>query len=251
MIRTRLLAMSAAWVVLVTPVISAQETPGVPARDLSRYREFQLGMSLVTVAQQADITAEARVIHRRPELIQDLMWLPAPSRVPGALTQGDSARKVLFSFYNDQLFRIVVTYDRERTEGLTAEDMVEAISATYGVPMLPVTRNRPSSAPAANASDKLLAYWEDSHCSLSLFQSSYLSAFGVVVLSKQLDTLARVATVEAILLDEQEAPQREIERQQNQTEESRVKQETARTSEQSDFSPLTRQLCVREVCQEE
>jgi hypothetical protein len=229
--------MSAAWVVLVTPVISAQETPGVSARDLSRYREFQLGMSLVTVAQQADITAEARVIHRRPELLQDLMWLPAPSRVPGAMTQGDSARKVLLSFYNDQLFRIVVTYDRDRTEGLTAEDMVEAISATYGLPMLPVIRNRSSSAPDANASDKLLAYWEDSQSSLSLFQSSYLSAFGLMVLSKRLDTLARVATVEAILLDEREAPQREIERQQNQTEESRVKQETARRVNKATFRP--------------
>jgi hypothetical protein len=237
MIRTCLLAMSAAWVVLVTPVISAQETPGASARDLSRYREFQLGMSLVTVAQQADITAEARVIHRRPELLQDLMWLPAPSRVPGAMTQGDSARKVLLSFYNDQLFRIVVTYDRDRTEGLTAEDMVEAISATYGLPMLPVIRNKSSSAPDGNASDKLLAYWEDSQSSLSLFQSSYLSAFGLVVLSKRLDTLARVATVEAILLDEQEAPQREIERQQNQTEESRVKQETARRVNKATFRP--------------
>jgi hypothetical protein len=237
MIRTRLLAMSAAWVVLVTPVPSAQETLGAPPNDLSRYRQFQLGMSLVTVAQQADISAEARIIHRRPELIQDLMWLPAPAHVPGALTQGDSARKVLFSFYNDQLFRIVVTYDRGRTEGLTAEDMVEAMSATYGLPMLPVTRNRPSSAPAANASDKLLAYWEDSHCSLSLFQSSYLSAFGLVVLSKRLDTLARVATVEAILLDEQEAPLREIERRQNQTDESRMKQETARRVNRATFRP--------------
>ena len=236
MTRTRLLAISAAFVVLVTPVIRAQETPGVSAQDLSRYRQFQLGMSLVTVARQADISAEARVIHRRPELIQDLMWLPAPSHVPGASTQGDSARKVLFSFYNDQLFRIVVTYDRERTEGLTAEDMVEAISATYGPPMVPVTR-KPTSAPAAIASDKLLAYWEDSHCSLSLFQSSYLSAFGLVVLSKRLDTLARVATVEAILLDEQEAPQREIERQQNQTEETRVKHETARRVNKATFRP--------------
>jgi len=237
MIRTRLLGISAACVVLVTPVMGTQETPGVSAHDLSRYREFQLGMRLATVAQYADITAEARVIHRRPELLQDLMWLPAPSRVPGAATPGDSARKVLFSFYNDQLFRIVVTYDRERTEGLTAEDMVEAISATYGIPMLPMTGKRSSSAPAANASDKLLSYWEDPHSSLSLFQSSYLSAFGLVVLSKRLDTLARVATVEAILLDEQEAPQREIERQQNQTAESRVKQETARRVNKATFRP--------------
>jgi len=237
MTRTLLLAISAAFVVLVTPVIRAQATPGVSGQDLSKYRQFQLGMSLATVAGQADISAEARVIHRRPELIQDLMWLPAPSHVPGASTQGDSARKVLFSFYNDQLFRIVVTYDRERTEGLTAEDMVEAISATYGPPMVPVTGNKPTSAPAGVASDKLLAYWEDSHYSLSLFQSSYLSAFGLVVLSKPLDTLARVATVEAILLDEQEAPQREIERQQSQTEESRVKHETARRVNKATFRP--------------
>jgi hypothetical protein len=57
------------------------------------------------------------------------------------------------------------------------------------------------------------------------------------VLSKQLDTLARVANVEAILLDEQEAPQREIERQQNQTEENRVKQETARRVNKATFRP--------------
>jgi hypothetical protein len=238
MIRLRLLAaISAASVVMAMPLLGAHEASPRPAHDLSKYREFHLGMSLITVAQRADITAEARVIHRRPELIQDLMWLPAPSRVPGASTQGDSARQLLFSFYNDQLFRIVVTYDRERTEGLTADDVIEAISATYGIPMLPVTGNRPSSAPAAKATDKLLAHWEDSNASLSLFQSSYLSAFGLVVLSKRLDTLARVAAVEAILLDEQEAPQREIERQQNQTAESRVKQQTARRVNKATFRP--------------
>jgi hypothetical protein len=237
MIRIRLLAViAAASVAIATPLIGAHEASSRRALDLSRYREFHLGMSLGTVAQRADITAEARVIHRRPELIQDLMWLPAPSRAPGALTQGDSARQVLFSFYNDQLYRIVVTYDRERTEGLTADDLIEVISATYGIPMLPVTRNQPS-APAAKATDKLLAYWEDPNASLSLFQSSYLSAFGLVVLSKRLDTLARVAAVEAILLDEQEAPQREIERQQNQTPESRVKQQTARRLNKATFRP--------------
>jgi hypothetical protein len=30
-----------------------------------------------------------------------------------------SVRVVLFSFYDDQLYQIVVTYDRERMEGLT------------------------------------------------------------------------------------------------------------------------------------
>ena len=65
-----ILAMSIAWVVISSSVISAQ--------DLSNYREFQLGMSVVTVARHAGITAEPRVLHRRPELIQELMWQPPP-----------------------------------------------------------------------------------------------------------------------------------------------------------------------------
>jgi hypothetical protein len=235
--RIRALAVFVACTAIAAPVISAQVTPGASPRDLSKYREFQLGMRVSAVAQQAAITAEARVLHRRPELIQELMWLPGPSSVAGADAQGDSARKVLFSFYNDQLFRIVVTYDRGRTEGMTPEDVVEAISTTYGLPMLPATRKTSSLASASNGTDKLLAYWEDSHSSLSLFRSSYLSAFGLVVLSKRLDALARVATVEAILLDEHEAPQREIERQQNQTDEARVKQETDRRLNKATFRP--------------
>jgi hypothetical protein len=50
----------------------------------------------------------------------------------------------------------------------------------------------------------------------------------MLVFSKQLDALARAAIVEAIRLDEQEAPQREIERQKKQDEENRAVQEKAR-----------------------
>jgi hypothetical protein len=234
--RAHLLAMLAASAVLVTPVSSAQETL-LSAQVLSSYREFHLGASLDAVALQAGVIPEVRALHRRPEPIQELMWLPALSRVPLALDRADSARKMLFSFYNDQLFQIVVTYDREKTEGLTAGDMVEAISGIYGLPMLPATRSRASIARARNASDTLVAYWEDSQASLSLFRSSSLPAFGVVVLSKRLDTAARVATVETVLLHEQVAPQRETERQQNHTDESRLKQETARRANKATFRP--------------
>ena len=43
---------------------------------------------------------------------------------------------VQFSFYDDQLYQVVVSYDRERMEGLTDADVVESLSATYGVPLL-------------------------------------------------------------------------------------------------------------------
>jgi hypothetical protein len=217
--------MSIAWVVMSSPVLSAQ--------DLSRYREFHLGMSLTAVAQRAGITSEGRVLlHERLGLIQELMWLPPP----GSSRQGDSARKVLFSGYNGQLFRMVIAYAPSRTEGLTAEDMIEALSAEYGLAMLPATEITPSLSGVLNDGEKLLASWENSQYSVNLFRSSYASRFGLVMFSKQVDAVGRTASVKAIRLDE-ESPQRELERQQKQTEESRVRQEKARGVNKATFQP--------------
>ena len=53
--------------------------------------------------------------------------------------------------------------------------------------------------------------------------------------SKRLDGLARTAIVEAIQLDEQEAPQREIDRQKKQDGENRAAQEQARLVNKANF----------------
>ena len=45
--------------------------------------------------------------------------------------------KIRFPFELGQLFRIAVSYEWERTEGLTAEDMIDVLSATYGPATLP------------------------------------------------------------------------------------------------------------------
>jgi hypothetical protein len=45
---------------------------------------------------------------------------------------------VLFSFYDGELFRIAINYDRHETEGLTADDFIAAISATYGTAERPI-----------------------------------------------------------------------------------------------------------------
>ena len=223
---TRILATSIAWVLISAPVTSAQ--------DLSKYREFQLGTSLVAVARQAGMAPEPRVLQQRPALIQELMWQPSPMR--GSSPQGDSVKKVLFSFYNGQLFRIIVSYDRERTAGLTGVDMAEAISAKYGLAMLPATQLMPLLAPVSAGTD-ILARWGDSQYSVHLFRSSYQATFGLVMFSRPLDVLARAATVEAARLDEQEAPQRELDRQQKQTEDDRVSQATVRRVNRAAFRP--------------
>ena len=82
-----------------------------------------------------------------------------------------------------------------------------------------------------------MARWEDSQYSFNLFRSSYQPSFGMLVFSKRIDTLAQAAIGEAIRLDEQEAPQREIERQRKQEEENRAAQEKARLANRVGFRP--------------
>src|ERR1051326_5106201 len=110
-------------------------TPVLRAGDLSRYREFQLGMNLLAVEGQTQMkTSEVKMVHQRPAIIQDLEWRP---RNFSRFAESDPLKDVLLSFYNSQLFRIVANYDRYRTEGMTDEDMIDAISATYGAAAKP------------------------------------------------------------------------------------------------------------------
>ena len=227
MVITRILAVSIAWTVMAT-------TPASSAIDLSKYRVFEFGSSLANVARQAGISAEPRVVHQRPEIIQELMWLPASGAPSDGA--GDSVRKVIFTFYNDQLSRIVVSYDRERTQGLTSEDLVEAVSAMYGVSTTLAEGITFQVMPPATQ-EKFVAQWEDPQYSVTLFRSSYLSTFGLVLLSKRLDGLARVASAEAILQDDREAPEREVERQRTLTAENRMSQDAARRTNKAIFKP--------------
>ena len=108
MVTARSLAVSIFCGLLWTPLIYAQ--------DLSRYREFQLGMNLLAVANQIDVRpSEVRVVHRRPAVIQELEWWPQHSLA--ASSEANSVNEVLFSFYNGELFRMVISYDRDRTKG--------------------------------------------------------------------------------------------------------------------------------------
>jgi hypothetical protein len=224
-VSARILALSFSWVVMSAPLLSAQ--------DLSKYREFQLGMSLATAAQQPGITPEARVPHQHAELIRELTWQPLRSFVTSP--PGDSVRKVLLSFYNDQLFRIAVSYEWERTEGLTVEDMIDGLSATYGPTTLPNPDLIPLLSRVPTDSDKILAHWEDAQYSLNLVRPPYASTFGLVMLSKRLDASARAATVHSLWLDDQEASTRAIERKRSEEHADHARQEQVRVRNKATF----------------
>jgi hypothetical protein len=127
MMTGRRLAIGALGFLLSTQLLHGQALP--------HYRDFQLGGNLASVSALARVAvSEAKVIHQRPAVIQDLQWrLPYSTNAATGLS-ADPVQQIVFSFYNDQLFRLVIDYDHNRTEGMTDADMIEAIWSAYGSP---------------------------------------------------------------------------------------------------------------------
>jgi len=209
--------------------------PGLHAGDFSHYRGLQFGMSLAAAAKEAGTqAADAKLVHKRPALIQELEWQPRPSALVDP-AKADPVKQGLLYFVNGELFRIIVTYDRYRIEGMTANDVIEGISATYG----PATKPTVEIAFHSNYAEaaKVLARWEDPEYSYNLVRTGDESSYAMVLYSKRLDAIAQTAMVEAVRLDEQEAPQREIDKQKDQEEADRLVREKARSLNKPNFRP--------------
>jgi hypothetical protein len=185
--------------------------PSIYAQDLSKYRNFSFGMSMAGVSKQVDMTAtELQLIHQRPARIEELAWYPPqPS---DASHPAEPVEKILFSFDDGALYRMLVTYDSSATKGLTDQDMIRVISAKYGVTTSPVTIVNFPTNQSYGATEKVIARWEDGQYSLNLFRSSMSETFAIVMFNKRLDAQAGVSIAESVQLERQEAPQREAAR---------------------------------------
>src|SRR2546422_3601519 len=108
MIRSRTLVTSLLFGALFSSLGTAQ--------DLSKYRDFQFGMSLESVAKQINMNASAaKTTHRRPAVIQTLQWDQLSYSDPAGKDR--SFRSIRFDFYNAQLSKMIVKYDPVQTEG--------------------------------------------------------------------------------------------------------------------------------------
>lgn len=198
-------------------------------QDLSQYRNFSFGMSLAEVSKQVDLKPlHTKLIHERPAVIQELTWWPRDSS--GSSLPAEPIWQVLFTFYNGELYRILVTYDRRATEGLTTEDMVEAISAKYGAATRPDVEISFPTNELYNSTEKVIARWEDSQYSFNLFRSTVLNTFGLVMFSKRLDAEVRAAATASLELEGHEDRQREIDRQQKEADDLEVARQKNRES---------------------
>lgn len=215
--------------VLVMILFSAHLVLG---QDLSKYRTFSLGTSLADLSKQLGPNSyETTLIHQRPAVIQETTL-----RLWGFSSSGekvDPVSEIVFSSYNGKLYRMVVIYDQHATEGLTAEDMVQAVSALYGTATRPATEINLPMKCSHESREKVIARWEDSQNSVNRFRSGILDSFGLVVLSKRVNAEAEAAITISIRQDEKEAPQKEIERQKKEADDL----ELARQKNRKTFHP--------------
>ena len=206
------------------------------AQDLSRYRAYALESSLDSVvAASGARAADAKTLHERPATIQQLEWR-APY-VDSRNTLADPVREISFTFFNGALYQVIVNYDRDRTEGLTNSDIVESLSAMYGVPTVASARTRTSTPAEAFPDSIVLARWENADSSLTLVRGSYTPEFQLILVSKPLSTRARSAVREAIRLDAIEAPRREAEQRKKEAGDASAARDKTRIANKAAFRP--------------
>jgi hypothetical protein len=223
---------SIAWRLAVASLLVCGTIPSAASGDLSKYRGFQFGSDLAAVARQAGTgLSAAKAIHSRPALIQELEWRP---QTLGPSVQAESVNEAAFRFFNGQLYRIEVKYDRYETEGLTAQDIVDALSSVYGPAILPAARAK---AERYEDRDEIVAQWQDAEHSFDLIRSAYATTFRLVGVLKRFDSAAGAAIQDAQRLDDQEAPQRDAARAAGEQDAAKARLEKARVANKLRFRP--------------
>lgn len=214
-------------------------THALESQDQARYRDYRLGGDLASISALTGVAAsEAKTIQQRPAVMQELVWRRPYTPSGTAAAETDPVKEIAFSFYNDQLSKIVVDYDRDRTAGLTDADLVDAISIEFGPRLKPgVKAGQPAAPPIDEESGTRIARWGDADYAVVLYRSSYASGFRLIVTSPRLEALARTAVAQAARLDEREAPQREIARQKKEADERAEAEAKARAANKAAFRP--------------
>jgi len=219
---------SAACIVMAVCTVSSAE--------LTRYREFELGASVATVTAVTQNAARVKIVHNRPALLQQLEWRPRyMPRAPQI--DRDSIGEVVFSFVDDQLFKMSIAYAQDRTSGLTDEDMVGSLTAVYGVPSSPSPRTRTTSSLIALDAPVVIAEWRHAETTVVLQRKEYSDSFFLVITSLPLDIIARKAQATAVAMDQREAPAREAALLKKRADDEKVAAERTRSTNKKAFQP--------------
>ena len=190
------------------PVAGAQPT------ELARYRDVTLGDSVPVVVERLQAAAsDVKVLYEQPSLVQELTWKPHRF-VSGTTVTPDPLAEMVLTFHLGHLARIVASYDRERTMGLTDADLHELLSSAYGVAMLRSTPTQPSLGPIGPESPrKTLSSWADAETLVLLWREEYPRRVGLTITSVVADRALQEAIRAGAGIEAEAAPQRALDKQ--------------------------------------
>ena len=136
-------------------------------------------------------------------------------------------------FHLGQLARIVATYDRDRTEGLTNADLRDSFTTIYGTSMLVST----ASGIRSSGDPEIIGQWGDGETLVVLLRETFPRRIRVTVSSVAADRLLQDALASGARLDATEAPTREMVRRLSEELTRRQRDEQSRIDNKSAFTP--------------
>jgi hypothetical protein len=123
---------------------------------------------------------------------------------------------------------------------MTSADVIEAVSATYGLAAVPVTPDAAVHSSQSSRSEAItVARWANGDRTLTLSRSMFPVVFRLVMMSTILNDLAEAAVAEAVISsdDADEALEREADRRKRQLAEAIADQDRARSRNKAAFHP--------------
>ena len=135
--------------------------------------------------------------------VQELRWHARHMR-GGHPSAGDPVDRLVFGFFEHRLFRVVVDYAPDRTAGMTAGDMVTAVSSIYGQPLRRTLVSAVERRP--RAAESVIAEWKNGDEWVTLLATQGQTAYRIIVVSTALETLARASGAREAPVDRPDWP---------------------------------------------
>jgi hypothetical protein len=135
------------------------------------------------------------------------------------------------------LYQVIVSYDRQRTAGLTNKDVIESLSATYGPAAVASAQNRLDVPSDGLAGSVVVARWQSADALVMLLRAEDGLEFQLILESKAAGASARRAIRESTRLDTLEAPRRDLERRTKEASDAEAERDKARVTNKAAFRP--------------
>jgi hypothetical protein len=197
------------------------------------YRGVSIGDSpSVVVAALKMKPTDVAVVTERPALVEQLTWRPNQF-FTGKTAPTDALAEMVLTFHRGQLAHVVAIYERDRIEGLTDPDLLDAFSAVYGKAMLVPTPTKG----AVPGESTVIGRWGDGETLVVLWREAFPRRVKLTVSSIAGDRMLQAALVSGKRLDAIAAPAWDVVRQTSEDFTRRLRTERARVGNKAAFKP--------------